>query len=115
MNYLETVPLNTIAKYTDGPPKDTVPFTGYTRQHPSDKSKLILIYDPLGKTPTVMELKLEDILYAEELHSAVSESGEGVPLVKIWVRRGAHGVILEPFEVQDPIHFANNSKDLRKT
>jgi hypothetical protein len=105
MIYLETLPLGTIAKYSNGPPKDTLPFTGYLRRHPSGKHKIILIYDPLGANPRVIEFGTEDILYAEEVHSAVTETGEGVPLVKIWVRKGAHGVILEPFEVKDPIRL----------
>ena len=109
-NLLESLPLNTIAKYEDYPPKDSVPFIGFPQQHPIDKGKLILIYDPLGVSPRIMEFKFDDILHAEELHSAVTESGEGVPLIKLWIRKGAHGVILEPFEVQDPIKFINRTK-----
>ena len=109
---LEFLPPNTIAKYTeDFPPKDSIPFIGYPQQHPSEKAKLILIYDPLGVRPQIMEFKFDDILHAEELHSVVTESGEGVPLVKLWIRRGARGVILEPFEVQDPIKFINETKE----
>lgn len=108
-SYLETLPLSKIAKYQGGPPKDTVTFKGFPQQHPSDKYKLILVNDPLGDNPTVMEFKLDDVLYAEEVHSAVTEAGEGVPLVKLWIRRGARGVIMEPFEVQDPIRFVNKA------
>jgi len=104
-NYLETLPLNKIAKYSEGPPKTGVPFTGYPQQHRTEKNKLILIYDPLGNSPAVLEFKLDDILYVEEVHSAVTERGEGVPLVKLWIRRGARGVLLEPFEVDDSFHF----------
>jgi len=99
-NYLETLPLSGIAKYTGTPPKDALPFTGYPRQHPAEKDKLLLAYDPLGPAPKLMEFKLEDILFVEDIPSAVTEDGEGVLLVKLWVRRGAHGVILEPFEVK---------------
>jgi hypothetical protein len=112
-NYLETLPFSKIAKYTGGPPKDAVPFTGYPRQHPSEKNKLILVYDPLGLHPMVLEFKIDDVLYVEELHSAVTESGEGVPVIKLWVRRGAHGVILEPFEVSEPVQFAKKHGDLQ--
>lgn len=108
-SYLETLPLRNIAKYPEGPPKDTVPFIGFPQQYPSDKYKLILIKDPLGDNPMVMEFKLDDILYAEEVHSAVTEAGEGVPLVKLWIRRGAKGIVMEPFEVQDPIRFVNKT------
>jgi hypothetical protein len=113
-SYLETLPLNKIARYTGGPPKNTVPFTGHPRQHPSEKNKLILVYDPLSLHPIVLEFKIDDVLFAEELHSAVTESGEGVPLVKLWVRKGAHGVILEPFEVDEPVEFAEKYGRARK-
>jgi len=104
-NYLETLPIKKIAKYHDGPPKNGVPFLGYPQQHPAEKNKLILVYDPLGNNPSVLEFKLDDILYVEEVHSAVTEKGEGVPLVKLWIRRGARGMLLEPFEVNDSPHF----------
>ncbi|GHT65316.1 hypothetical protein FACS1894110_06890 [Spirochaetia bacterium] len=112
-SYLETLPLSEIAKHPGGPPKNAFPFTGYPRQHPSEKDKLILIYDALGLNPTVLEFRIEDVLYVEELHSAVTQSGEGIPLVKLWLRKGAHGVILEPFEVDDPVKFAGKTQELR--
>jgi hypothetical protein len=112
-SYLETLPLSEIAKYPGGPPKDAFPFLGYPRQHPSEKDKLILIYDPLGLNPVVLEFRIEDVLYVEDVHSAVTQSGEGIPLVKLWLRRGAHGVILEPFEVDDPVKFAGKAQELR--
>jgi hypothetical protein len=114
ISYLETLPLNEIAKYAAGAPKDGVPFTGYPRQHPSAKDKFVLIYDPLGMNPRVIEFKIEDIILMEDIHSAVSESGEATPLATLWIRRGALGVILEPFEVDDSPHFANKTKDLRE-
>jgi hypothetical protein len=110
-SYLETLPLSKIAKYPGGPPKDTVSFMGFPQQHPSDKHKLILVRDPLGDNPMVMEFKLDDVLYAEEVHSAVTEAGEGVPLIKLWIRRGARGVIMEPFEVQEPIRMVNKAAE----
>jgi hypothetical protein len=114
IRYLETLPLNAIAKYTAGAPKDGVPFTGYPRQHPSEGDKFVLIYDPLGENPRIIEFKIEDIILMEDIHSAVTESGEAAPLAKLWIRRGALGVILEPFEVDDSPHFANKTKDLRE-
>ena len=112
-SYLESLPLSGIARYEGGPPKNALPFTGYPRQHPSEKDKVILFYDPLGTSPTILEFKLDDVLLIEELHSAVTESGEGVPLAKLWVRRGARGMIMEPFEVDDPPQFARKHAELR--
>jgi len=100
MNYLELLPLNGIAKFAKGHPSGGVPFAGCPRTHPSDKTKLILVKDPLGDEPAVLEFNLEDILFVEEIPSAVTEAGEGVPLVKLWIKRGSVGVRLEPFEVQ---------------
>jgi hypothetical protein len=113
-SYLETLPLSKITRYAQGVPKEGVPFMGYPRQHPSEKQKLILIYDPLGKNPAVLEFKLDDILHVEDVHSAVTESGEGVPLIKLWIRKGAHGVILEPFEVDDPLRFIKKQEELKE-
>ena len=103
--YLEYLPVNKIARYTEGPPKNGFPFTGYPQQHPTEKNKLILVYDPLGEDPTIMEFKLEDILYVEDVPQAVTEKGEGVPMAKLWIRRGAHGMLLEPFEVDESLRF----------
>jgi len=100
MNYLELLPLNGITRHAKGHPKDGVTFEGCPRTHPSDKTKLILVNDPLGDEPAVLEFNLEDILYAEEIPSAVTEAGEGIPLVKLWIKRGSVGVKLVPFEVQ---------------
>ena len=100
MDYLELLPLSSITKYTKGHPKNGIPFTGYPRVHPSDKSKLIIVNDPLGEKPEVLEFNLDDILFVEEFPSAVTETGEGVPMVKLWIKRGSVGVKLEPFEVK---------------
>jgi len=111
-SYLEMLPLSGITKY-DGQQKDAIPFAGYPRQHPSEKNNLILVYDPLGPSPTAMEFKLDDVLYVEEVPSPVTETGENIPMVRLWVRKGAHGVILEPFEVDKPLHFANKVREIR--
>ena len=114
INYLEMLPLSSIAKYAKGQPNDGVPFTGYPRVHPSEKNKLILVHNPLGNEPTVLEFKLEDILYVEEVPSAVTEAGEGIPMIKLWVQRGAVGMILEPFEVNDPAQVAGKVKAIKE-
>ena len=113
-NFLESLPLNEITKYNKGREKNGVPFIGYPRQHPVEKDKLILVYDPLGANPMIMEFRLGDVFFAEELHSAVTETGEGVPLIKLWVRKGARGLLLEPFEVDEPIRFIQKNREFRE-
>ncbi|MDR1318237.1 MAG: hypothetical protein LBJ90_01315 [Treponema sp.] len=112
--FLEMLPLSGIAKYAGCPPRDAVPFSGYPRQHPSEKDKLILVNDPLGLNPAILEFRLEDVLFVEEKHSAVSESGETAPLVNLWIRRHARGMILEPFEVDDPVQSAGKPQEVRE-
>jgi hypothetical protein len=114
ISYLETAPLHEITKYPGGAPKGGIPFTGYPRHHPSEKDKFILVYDPLGENPRIIVFKLEDVLHVEDVHSAVTESGEAAPLARLWIRKGALGVILEPFEVDDSPHFSDKTKDLRE-
>ena len=109
-SYLEYLPLNKIAKYQDGPPKNGISFIGYPQQHPTDKNKLILVYDPLGENPAILEFKVDDILYVEDMPQVVTEKGEGVPLVKLWIRRGSHGMLLEPFEVDETPVFLPRRK-----
>jgi hypothetical protein len=104
-SYLEYLPLNRIAKYQDGPPRDSVSFTGYPQQHPTEKNKLILVYDPMGENPALLEFKIDDILYVEDVPQAVTEKGEGIPLAKLWIRSGARGMLLEPFEVNESLNF----------
>lgn len=109
--YLEASPVNTIVRSSGRPPKNSIPFTGYPRSLPGEKDKILLVYDPLGINPQLMEFKTVDVLFVEDIPQAVTESGEGIPLVRIWVRRGARGVLLEPFEVDNPIQFINKSRD----
>jgi hypothetical protein len=35
-------------------------------------------------------------------------------MVQLWVLKGAHGVILEPFEVDKPLRFANKVREIRE-
>jgi hypothetical protein len=113
-NYLEMLPLSSIAKYTKGQPNDGIPFAGHPRVHPSEKNKLILVYDPLSEEAVVLEFKLEDILFVEEVSSVVTETGEGIPMVKLWVRRGAVGMIIEPFEVNETLQLAGKVRAVRE-
>ena len=113
-SYLESLPINKIAKYSDSYQKNALPFTGYPQQHPTEKNKIIMVYDPLGNCPAVLEFKLDDVLYVEEVSQAVTERGEGIPLIKLWIRKGAHGMFLEPFEVDDSVNFFEAHRELKE-
>jgi inorganic pyrophosphatase len=110
-NYLATLPVSTIAPFCGTPPKDAVTFVGHPRRQPNDSSKLLLVQDVPGNQPVVTEFNLEDVRSIETMPSPVTDSGETVQLVKVWVRRGAVGVVLEPFEVNDPPRFLRAAQD----
>jgi len=112
--YLESLPINKITKYSEGHQKSAVPFKGYPKQHPTEKNKIVLIYDPLGSNPAILEFKLDDVVHVEEVSQAVTEQGEGIPLIKLWVRRGAHGMFLEPFEVSDSVRFKEVRQEVKE-
>jgi hypothetical protein len=113
-NYLEMLPLSSITKYSKGRPGNGLPFTGHPRVHPSEKNKLILVNDPLGPEPVVLEFKLEDVLLIEDIPSAVTEAGEGIPLVRLWIQKGAVGMILEPFEVGDTEQLTLKTRKIKE-
>ena len=75
---------------------------------------MVLVCDPLGLQPLILEFKMEDVLFVEETHQAVTESGEGIPMAKLWIRKGSHGMILEPFEVSDEIKVSGKSQSIRE-
>ncbi len=74
-------------------------FRGFPRKHPYDPEKIILIANPYSPVVSCFEFYLKDIEAAEDLPNLVSESGESVPMVKIWVRKGSLGVKSSPFIV----------------
>jgi len=111
--YLESLPLNKIARYSEGYQKTALPFTGYPKQHSTDKGKLILICDPLEDDPEVLEFKLDDIYFVEEVSQVVTEKGEGIPILKFWVRRGARATFLERFEVGEHTLYMEVRREIK--
>jgi inorganic pyrophosphatase len=111
---LESLPVYELAKRVDTPPPNAVPFSGHPRKHPVEKHKLLLINDPMGENPSVVEFILNDIVYIEDLHALITESGESLRLVKLWIRKGSRGVILEPFVVDEPIIFNDKTEEIKE-
>ena len=114
VNFLESLPINKIAKYSEDYKKNAVPFSGCPKQHLTDKNKLILVYDPLGDASAVLEFKLDDILHVEEVPQVVTEKGEGIPMIKLWIRRGKRGMMFQPFEVDESINLIEVRQALKE-
>ncbi|HOV63929.1 MAG TPA: hypothetical protein PLG43_08630 [Spirochaetia bacterium] len=105
--YLEALEPFDITKYNkySGLLKDCVPFTGSPRKHPYDDKKLILICEPLSQKAVMYEFRINDIVHVEDRPNLVTESGEAVPIVQIWIQKGKTGIQYVPFEVDIPLRF----------
>ncbi|MBN2531301.1 MAG: hypothetical protein JXB88_00345 [Spirochaetales bacterium] len=113
--FLESKPFYEITKYSGHPDysKSNVAFTGAPRKHPYDEKKILLISDPFSSNTIFFEFKLSTISHIEELSRIVTESGEIVNLVKIWVKKGSLGLKYEPFIVEDTITYLKDTGPLK--
>jgi len=110
--YFDAQPIKDLA-IRRGPAPDSSAFVGVPRKHPYDDDKFMLFCEPLSDCPRLLEFRLADVVGTEDLPSPVTESGESLPLLRIWVRRGSRAVRCEPFEVDDPPRSMMDSQALR--
>lgn len=110
--FLTTGPFYDIIKYSSNADysQENVAFSGMPRKHPYDPKKIILISDPLSANTIFYEFKLKDISHAEEISNIVSESGKGIKMVKVWVKKGCLALRYEPFIVQDTLQYFGDSE-----
>ncbi len=80
--------------------EQSVPFSGTPRRHPYDAEKLVLVPYPFERERILYEFQLKDILYVEQLSSIVTERGENLPVMKLWVRLGSRAVQLTPIVIK---------------
>lgn len=114
--YIDTQPLFTITKYKSKVDYTNcaVSFTGSARKHPYDKDKLLLISDPFSSHTVFYEFRIQDIVHYDDLPGIATDSGENLLMVKLWINKGSLGLKYEPFEVNDPIRFMNDSELLHQ-
>jgi hypothetical protein len=112
--YIDSVPVYEIIKYSPRPDlaKDNVSFTGAPRKHPYDPKKILLISDPFSSNTIIFEFTTSDISHIEEISHMVSEAGEGLHIVRIWVRKGSLGLRYEPFVVADTLNYLKDTEVL---
>ncbi len=101
--YLQTAPLHELVKYSSDSDysRDSVAFSGAPQKHPYDPEKLILISDPFSAHTAFYEFNLSDIAHVDELPSLVSQKGDALVMVKVWIKKGRLGLRYEPFVVED--------------
>lgn len=99
-SYLTTADLHAIVRYR-GPSdvRDGVRYRGSVRPHPYDSGKILLITGQVDDQSHFYEFRKRDILRFTEATTMVSEDGETVELVDVYVRRGGFGIEMRPFQV----------------
>jgi len=112
--YIEALPFHEIIRHPRGNPANSVAFSGVPRKHPYDPDKFMLFSDPLGKNPCILEFKMSDLVQVEQLPSPVTREGESLFLVRVWVRQGALAMQYQPFEVNEPLLFMDDSQKLKE-
>ncbi len=114
--YIETQPLYNITKYKSKMDyaNCAVSFTGSARKHPYDQEKLLLISDPFSSHTIFYEFRIQDIVHYEDLPGIATDTGENLLMVKLWINKGSLGLKYEPFEVDDPIRYMNDSELLHQ-
>jgi len=78
-----------------------VAFSGSPRSHINDPGRILLLSDPFSQQGFIYEFLLTDVLYAEEMANLSKADGSMVPMVRLWVKKGASALKLVPFLVQD--------------
>jgi inorganic pyrophosphatase len=106
--YLEAAPIHDLSRIVADSSwaRGNVAFTGSPRKHPYDREKLILIADPFSTHTTLFEFRIADVAHVEESPTLFPEEGEGVTMVRLWIKKGALGLRYEPFVVEDTLHSA---------
>jgi hypothetical protein len=112
--YLDSGRYYEITKYSSQPDlaKENVAFTGAPRKHPYDPGKMLIILDPFSSNTLIFEFTMADISHVEEISHIVSEGGEGLHIVRIWVKKGSLGVKYEPFVVADTLNYLKDTEVL---
>jgi len=100
--------------YKSEAPQDALAFTGSPRKHPYDDGKIVLLSEQSDGDSAIYEFKVSDIVGAQDLPSPVTEAGESYRIVRLWIRRGAVGIRYEPFEVDAPLRFMNESHAVKE-
>jgi hypothetical protein len=116
IKYIDTQPLSDIAKYKSKIDyrNSAISFTGSARKHPYDQEKLLLVADPFSTHTVFYEFRMKDIVHYDDLPGIATDSGENLMMIRLWINKGSLGLKYEPFEVDDPIRYMNDSELLHQ-
>lgn len=98
LGYIKTAQYHELAIYDNSNQykKDGIIFAGTPRKHLYDEEKMVLIPDPTGQHSVFYEFRIRDILHVEDLPNPVNEKGEGIRMIKLWVKKGSYILRCEP-------------------
>ncbi len=101
INFLEAVPLFEVTRYAGDRRRstDASRITGTPRRHPYDSDKILFLPDPLEQPRFFYEIRLADIVYAEEINRVATVDGESLEIIGLWIAHGSVCVAMQPFEV----------------
>ncbi len=77
-----------------------VMFTGSPRTS-NTPGRILLLNDPGSQHSFCYEIRASDIVYAEEAPNLALPDGTTASRVRLWVKKGATALKIEPFHVQD--------------
>ncbi len=80
-----------------------VMFTGSPRTSES-QGRILLLNDPASRHSFFYEFRTQDIVYVEEVPNLSLPDGSTVSMMRLWIRKGAVALRIEPFHVQDTAH-----------
>ena len=100
--YIQSLPAHDIVRYVSGESYHgkSTPFEGAPRKHPYDSQRILLIPSPFENPHVIYEFLMADVLHAEELQSVVTEKGDNLQIIRLWIRNESVGLKMEPFRVE---------------
>ena len=110
INYLEAVPLFEVTRYAGvrTRPSDASHVSGTPRRHPYDPDKILFLPEPLEKPRFFYEIRLADIVFAEEINRIATADGESLEIIRLWIAHGSVCLAMQPFEVAPGTRFPSS-------
>lgn len=81
-------------------PGTHIAFEGTPKKHPVNDDILVLFTDPFGGEPGFYEFSVDTIGGVEELGTETTATGQSYYRIRVWVRKGSHGLRAEKFLVE---------------
>lgn len=77
-----------------------VAFTGSPRGR-AEGEKVLLVNDPVSTHSFIYEFRNADVVYVEEAPNLALPDGSAISMVRVWIKKGATALKIEPFHVED--------------